>query len=101
MEDMPYDFGMRIQNARKANKLSQKELADKIDVTKDTISHYENNTQTPSLQRVAKIARVLNTSIDYLMGMENEPVIKLYGLSERQIVWLHETIDLILDKNNR
>lgn len=57
-------------------------------VCKDTISKYENNVLTPSLDRIVELARILDVSLDYLMGIESIPTIKLYGLTQEQSDWL-------------
>lgn len=46
MADNPvYDFGLRIKQLRQRKSWTQKELGDRLHVTKEAISHYENNTQ--------------------------------------------------------
>lgn len=79
-----YDFGYRLQEQRKLNNYTQKELANKIGVSVKTLSCYENNSQRPSLDTIVKIARLLNTSLDYLMNLDNEPVIKISRLTPEQ-----------------
>jgi len=88
MADEVYDFGLRIKELRKRKGLTQKQLGDLLGVTKDAISHYENNTQTPPTAKIIKLAQYLNTSVDYLLGLDDEPVIKVSGLSpeKRQFV---------------
>ena len=79
-----YDFGYRLQEQRRLNGYTQKELAQKIGVSIKTLSCYENNSQRPSLDTIVKIARLLNTSLDYLMNLDNEPVIKVSRLTPEQ-----------------
>lgn len=59
-------FGTRIANLRKERGLSQQELADLIGTGKDMISRYERDSSSPSVDVAAKIAKVLNTSLDDL-----------------------------------
>ena len=75
-----YDFGLRIKALRKRRNLTQVQLGNKIGVKKDSISSYENNTKRPSTEHLKKLAIVLHVSVDYLLGMENAMVIKLYDL---------------------
>lgn len=51
--------GERIQRARKAAKLSQKELGDKLGVSASMIGQYENNIRNPKYDRVLQIAHIL------------------------------------------
>ena len=59
-------FGNRVANLRKERGLSQQELADLIGTGKDMISRYERDSSSPSIDVAAKIAKVLNTSLDDL-----------------------------------
>lgn len=58
----------RLKVARKTNKLTQEQLALKVQTTKGTISNYENGHSTPSNEMLVLLARVLNTTTDYLLG---------------------------------
>ena len=64
--------GDRIKEQRELNKMSQVELAEKIDVSKQTLYKYENNviTNIPS-DKVQDIAKILNISPAYLMGWDD------------------------------
>jgi transcriptional regulator with XRE-family HTH domain len=54
-------------------KLSQEELAKLVNTTKGTISNYENGHSTPSNEMLVKLATVLNTTTDYLLGRTDDP----------------------------
>lgn len=54
------NIGKRIKELRKENKLTQKELADKLNVSTITIQNYENNRRMPNLEMINKIAKALN-----------------------------------------
>ena len=60
------DLGNRIANLRKKNNLSQEELADKIGVTRQTISKWELNNTTPDIVQAKKISEVFSISLDEL-----------------------------------
>ena len=79
-----YDFGLRLKELRKAKKLSQKDVADRLSVVPSTISGYENNTITPSLEQAIRLAILYHTSLDYIMGLDNRVCFYLDGLSENQ-----------------
>jgi len=61
-------LAQRLRIVRKENKLTQEELAKKVNTTKGTISNYENGHSTPSNEMLALLADALNTSTDYLLG---------------------------------
>lgn len=61
------NFGDKLKELRKEKGLSQKELAEKLNVTQRTISYYENSATAPSnAEIVAKIADALNVRLDEL-----------------------------------
>ena len=87
------DFGIRIAKLRAAKGLSQAQLAERIGITKSMVSAYENSIRMPSYPVLIKIARVFNVSVDYLLGMENSPVLRTDGLTEKQIAVVQDVID--------
>ena len=66
-----YDFGLRLKELREAKNLSQKDVAKRLNVVPSTISGYESNTVTPSLEQFTRMAILYNTSLDYMMGLDN------------------------------
>ena len=66
-------IGERIKSAREKVGLSQVDLADKIQVSKQSLYKYENNiiTNIPS-DKIEAIAYYTNTTPAYLMGWANE-----------------------------
>lgn len=79
-----YDFGLRLKELREAKKLSQTEVATRLNVVPSTISGYESNTITPSLEQFTRMAILYNTSLDYMMGLDNRVCFYLDGLSKDQ-----------------
>ena len=96
--ELAYDFGLRLKKLRDAKGLSQKELAQKLGVSKGTVYRYENNTQSPSLDNAAKLALLLDTSLDYLAGLENALTIQLPDLNEEERNALMEFIRIFVQK---
>lgn len=64
-------FGKRLTESRKAKNLSQKELAEIFNTSHTTIGKYERDEMTPSIDAAKKLAHILDTSVGYLLG-ENE-----------------------------
>lgn len=65
-------FGNRIRILRKKHNLTQLELAKKVEIPKSTLAGYENGLRRPKFETVEKLAEVLHTSSDYLIGITNE-----------------------------
>jgi len=65
-------FSKRLKKLRKKNKVTLDELAREIDITKTTISRYENEKRVPKMDTVKKIADYFNVTTDYLIGNTDE-----------------------------
>ncbi len=83
----------RLKDLRIKNNMTQKELGDKVNVTKVSICCYENGTRCPTLDTLERISEVLAVSISYLIGYDNEVKIKN---SKQTINLAREEIDFIL-----
>lgn len=64
-------FGKRLTECRKAKNLSQKELAKIFNTSHTTIGKYERDEMVPSIEAAKKLAKILDTTVGYLLG-ENE-----------------------------
>lgn len=62
------DLSKRIQELRKENKLSQVELAGKIEVSKSQVIRYETKGVQPPADILNKLADILNTTVDFLIN---------------------------------
>jgi len=62
------EFPARLRQLRKGQKLTQEQLGKRIDVTKVSISCYENGTRTPDMETRQRLADALDVSVDCLLG---------------------------------
>ena len=60
-------FGNKLVKLRKENKLSQEDLADKLGVSRQTISNWELNVTKPDIEYIKKISKVFCISIDEIL----------------------------------
>ena len=58
----------KIRELRRKNKLSQKELANKLNVSNGAIAMWETGKREPNSNTLYKLANIFNVSIDYLFG---------------------------------
>jgi len=65
-------FGKKLTECRKAKNLSQKELADAFVTSHTTIGKYERDEMAPSIDVAKKLAKILHTSVSYLLGENDE-----------------------------
>jgi transcriptional regulator with XRE-family HTH domain len=63
-------FGEKIQKLRKQKGLSQEALAEKVSVTRQTISKWELGQSTPDLEYIVQISGIFGVSTDYLIKEE-------------------------------
>lgn len=66
-------FGNRIRILRKKHNYTQLELSEKVEIPKSTLAGYENGIRRPKFETVEKLAQVLHTSSDYLIGITDDP----------------------------
>lgn len=59
-------IGERITELRKKGNLSQGQLASLLDVSRQAVSKWENDTSSPDTLRLIRLADVLNTDVEYL-----------------------------------
>ena len=87
---MVYDFGLRIKDLRIKKKLTQEQVARRLNLTKASISGYENNTITPPNDTLVKLALLYGVSTDYLLGLDKQEAIVISDLtpSQKEIVQL-------------
>lgn len=68
-------LGKRLKRLRKDKKLTQEQLGRKINVTKVSISGYENGNRSPDTETLQKIADFFDVTTDYLLGRSDNPVL--------------------------
>ena len=62
----------RLRKLRKIAGLTQMELAKKSGVPRVSIQRYETGKTVPSVDRIATIAKTLNTTVDSIVGRDSE-----------------------------
>lgn len=61
----------RLKQLRSEKKLTQQELADRLNVNRVTYTNWENGKREPELDKVVEIATELNCTVDYLLGLSD------------------------------
>ena len=65
-------IGTKIKNLRIEKKLTQKELAEKLNIGQSSICEWEKNNYEPTASAIKQLAIFFNISADYLLGLEDE-----------------------------
>lgn len=63
----------RLQELRKKRGLSQQTLAELLGISQQTYSRYERGRRRLSVQAAVTLARFYHVSVDYLLGITDEP----------------------------
>ena len=67
-------FGEKIQSLRKQSGLSQEELSYRLGVSRQAVSKWERNSGYPETEKLIKMSKLFNVTIDYLLGENNSSV---------------------------
>lgn len=65
-------FNEKLQQLRKENKLSQEQLADMLDVTRQSVSKWESGTTYPEMDKLITMCKIFKCSLDDLTNDEVE-----------------------------
>lgn len=96
-------FSKSIKNFRKENNLSQAEFANMLQVSRTTVVSYEKGTKEPTLYVLFRAAKVMNCSLDELVGINSpENKVKLYNsLDDNNTLKLEEELNEKLNTLNK
>ncbi len=64
----------RIRNLREDKDLTQQQIADYLHISQRAYSRYENGERSIPIETLIEIANYHNTSVDYLLGLTNNPI---------------------------
>ena len=76
-------FTQNLRRARKAAGLTQQQLADRLHVTRQSVSSWELGRTEPDFETTEKLAAVFGTSVSSLLGEEEKPA---YARFQKQYV---------------
>jgi transcriptional regulator with XRE-family HTH domain len=71
------DIGKKLQQLRKGRKLTQQQLAEKMGVTRATVSNYEVGRRTPHLSELERLAEFFGVGLDYFGVASTDEVFDL------------------------
>ena len=66
------EFVERLKTLRKQVKLTQAQIAEKLDISQQAYASWERGVKKPTQENLVKIAQVLNVTVDYLVGNSEE-----------------------------
>ena len=60
-------LGNKLAQARRAKNLTQEQLAEKLEVTRQAVSRWESDAAYPETDKIVRMAQILEVSCDYLL----------------------------------
>lgn len=75
-------FPAQLKRIRQAKGVTQKQVADALGVSKQTITAYEAGTREPDLMKLIALAEVLDSTPDELLGRKKAPAQNEQELTE-------------------
>ena len=91
-------IGERISTLRKENNLSQADLSRLMDVSRQAVSKWENDTTAPDTIKLIQLAEALNTEVEYLATgrmpvYEPAPIVLNMVKTEEKIVEVEKVVE--------
>ena len=83
----------RITELRLSFGWTQVQLAQKLGITKQTVSNWENDNIQPSIDMLVKLSKIFNVSTDYLLGLTPANSINVDGLPAEFVSHIVQIID--------
>lgn len=65
-------FAERLKTLRKQVKLTQTQIAEKLNISQQAYASWERGAKKPTQENLVKIAQILNVTVDYLVGNSEE-----------------------------
>ena len=69
---MNIEIANRLVQLRKSNNLSQEALAAKLGISRQAVSKWETDTGMPDISQIVPLAKALDVSTDYLLGIDKD-----------------------------
>lgn len=87
------NMGEKLRSLRIENKLTQKQVADRIGLAISAVSSYESGSRYPSYEALIKLSKMFHVSTDYLLGLTSKRDIDVTGLDDAEIELLSQLVD--------
>lgn len=93
------DMGNKLKTLRIENKMTQKQVADRIGLAISAVSSYESGSRYPSYDVLIKLANMFHVSTDYLLNMTSKRTIDISDLSEDEIELISQLVNKLRQNN--
>ncbi|MBO4940325.1 MAG: helix-turn-helix transcriptional regulator [Clostridia bacterium] len=76
------NYGKILKELREEKKLSQTQLAEKLDISQSSLGRYELQQSEPRLSDIKKICEFFEITADYFIGLEDEAGTKIQNINQ-------------------
>ena len=96
---MKESFGQRFQRLRKAKGFTQEQIAERVNISYQAVSKWENDISSPDISILGELANILGVTIDELLGRVDPNEVKLVDKTERKDL-KNMVLKIIVDSND-
>lgn len=82
----------KIKTLRESKGMTQASLAKKLNVTRSSVNAWEMGISVPSTPLIVEIAKLFQTSTDYLLGISATSTLDISDLCEKEIMIVYELV---------
>ena len=90
------NLGENIYRLRTAKNMSQGDLADALEVSRQSVSKWENNSAVPELDKLVKMAQVFDVSLDTLVNGTDAPGTQNLPSTQKSVLAAKDIVGIIL-----
>ena len=80
------EFGRRLGSIRQNSKLSQSQIAQKLNIAQSTYAGYEKGVRKIPLEIIVQLSKILNISPTVLILGDEANIVKEYTISEQELI---------------
>lgn len=80
------EFGRRLASIRQNSKLSQSQIAQKLNIAQSTYAGYEKGVRKIPLEIIVQLSKILNISPAVLILGDEANIVKEYTISEQELI---------------
>ena len=78
-------FGTRLANLRREHNLTQNDIADRLNISAQAVSKWENDLTSPDLDTLVKLSDIFDISVDDLLGKKKKETVYLPAEERKDI----------------
>ncbi len=90
------NLGVKLQELRKLKGISQQELADKLNVSRQSVSKWELNDSVPDVSKIVLISEIYSISLDHLLKGKDEPTPNTERKNDAKVLFVVSTFLIVI-----